>query len=330
LPSSSPLGSLTGREVEARAWGVFIDRASCGRPDWGARGGPLGEATLNGTKLMACGVVAHAVTGMAQRLCPDTRRQTIAVLVAATILATSSASVQLAVIAAAAVAGAMLLPGRVAPDARCRIDLPYGTALGGLLLVIFAGLLFGLPLLATDEPTLPSIAHAFYRAGALVFGGGHVVLPLLEESLVAPDWTTPDEFFAGYAAAQAIPGPMFAFSAYLGALLAPEHQALLWATLAVVFMFLPGFLLVAGVLPFWNTVSQSSTAAHAIAGVNAGVVGLLAAALYTPVFTSAVTNTSDMAIVVAAWGLLSIWKAPPFVVLICCLSASVLPVWLSF
>ncbi len=292
--------------------------------------GPVGKATLHGTKLMASAVVAHAVFGMATRLCPDRPRQTIAIVSAVTILLASSASAQLGVVVLAAMAGVVLLPGNSVPENSCRLDVPYGARVGGLLLVVFVCLLCGLPSIATSAPDLSSVAAVFYRAGALVFGGGHVVLPLLEASVVAPGWATPDEFFAGYAAAQAIPGPMFAFSAYLGAVLAPEHSGLVWSTVAVVFMFLPGFLLVAGVLPFWKAVSHSSTATRAIAGVNAGVVGLLAAALYSPVFTSAVSTTADMATVLSAWALLSVWKASPLAVLACCLSASVLPVWLSF
>ncbi len=223
----------------------------------------------------------------------------------------------------------VLLPGKSIPENSCRLDVPYGAGVGGLMLVTLVCLLEGRPLIATSAPDISSVAAVFYRAGALAFGGAHVVLPLLEASVVAPGWATPDEFFAGYAVAQAIPGPVFAFSACSGTVLAPEHSGLAWSAVAVVAMFLSGFVLVAGVLPFGKVVSYSPTATHAIAGVNAGVAGLLAAALYSSVFTPAVSTTADMATVLTAWALLSLRKASPLAALARCLSASVLPVWLS-
>lgn len=291
--------------------------------------GRLGMAAIHGTKLMAVAVVAHAVVGMATKLCPDRPRQTIALLAAIGMLFASSAWAQAVVMAAAAFAGVVFLRKVVAPPSSATIVVPYSRRNGSLLLLAFVALLIGLPLVATAEPHLASVAEAFYRAGALVFGGGHVVLPLLEESVVAPGWVQPDAFFAGYAGAQAIPGPMFAVTAYLGALLAPEGLTLIWAATALLFIFLPGFLLIAGLLPWWHVVSRAAPAHHAIAGMNAAVVGLLVAALYTPVFTSSVSTPGDMGIVFAAWSLLGLWRTPPIVVLGGCLAATVVPAWLA-
>jgi chromate transporter len=168
------------------------------------------------------------------------------------------------------------------------------------------------------------LAEAFYRAGALVFGGGHVVLPLLEDSVVSPGWVTNETFLAGYGAAQAVPGPMFAFSAYLGAVTTTDHHPLLAAATALLFIFLPGFLLVAGLLPFWRTVSHLPAAGNAIAGVNASVVGLLAAALYDPIFTTAVRGEIDMAIGIVAFAMLSLWRLSALVAVGWCTGASML------
>lgn len=291
--------------------------------------GKLGEAVIHGTKLMAVAVVAHAVAGMATKLCPDRPRQAIAVGAAIVILLGSTAWAQAWVMASAAAAGVVLLPNVVSPLSSAAIVVPYSRRRGSLLLLVFAALLVGLPFLTTSQPQLASVAEAFYRGGALVFGGGHVVLPLLEEAVVAPGWVQPDAFFAGYAAAQAIPGPMFAFAAYLGALVAPEGLTLVWAATAMLSLFLPGFLLIAGILPWWQVVSRSATALQAIAGMNAAVVGLLGAALYTPVFTSSVFSPGDMGIVVAAWSLLRHWNTSPVLVLGGCLAASVIPAWLA-
>ena len=291
--------------------------------------GPLGAAALHGSKLMAAAVVAHALLGMASRLCPDRTRQLIAVITAVVMLLFTSAAAQVWVVALAAMAGVTLLTDRSSTADTTTLVVPYSTQQGSLLLLVFATLLLGLPLLMSSQPTLPSVGAAFFRSGALVFGGGHVVLPLLEETVVDPGWITADEFFAGYAAAQAIPGPMFAFAAYLGARLAPTGHTLVWSMTAVAFIFLPGFLLIAGVLPWWRAVTKAPAVLHGMAGVNAAVVGLLAAALYTPVFTSGVTSAHDMAIVLGSWALLRYGQLPPVLVLSGCLAAAVIPVWLG-
>jgi chromate transporter len=195
-------------------------------------------------------------------------------------------------------------------------------SLGWALLGLFVLLLFGLPMIAQGTHGLFAVAQAFYRAGALVFGGGHVVLPLLRETVVTPGWISPDDFLAGYGAAQAVPGPMFTLAAYLGARL-PEQGGLPGASVALGFIFLPGFLLVAGALPLWRSLAARPAAARAVAGVNAAVVGLLAAALYDPVWTSAVRNGVDVAIGAIGFTLLVAWRASPLLVVAWCMLASI-------
>ncbi|WP_309045546.1 chromate efflux transporter [Marinobacter sediminicola] len=290
--------------------------------------GAVGEAAIHGLKLVACAVVADAVLGMSKKLCPDMPRRVIAVLSAAALLVASSAFSQLAVVMIAGVVGVFFLRGVSAPKSESGFLVSYGPRTGGVLLVNFAGLLFGLPFIATGDPDFASVAEAFYRAGALVFGGGHVVLPLLQDSVVSTAWVASEQFLAGYGAAQAVPGPMFSFSAYLGAVISPEENTYLMAATALVFMFLPGFLLMAGVLPFWSAVSSNPTAGRAIAGVNAAVVGLLAAALYNPIFTSGITSPADLAVAVVAFALLVVWRVSPLLVVLWCVIASVSQLWL--
>lgn len=290
--------------------------------------GPAGQAAIHGLKLVACAVVADAVLGMSKKLCPDTPRRVIAVLAFAALLAGSSAWTQLVVVTLGAVVGAFFFRGICVPGDTNPIQVSFDPRAGSILLLIFGSLLVGLPLAATGKPDFASVADAFYRAGALVFGGGHVVLPLLQDSVVSSAWVAPDQFLAGYGASQAIPGPMFAFSAYLGAVLSPGGGAYLMAATALVFMFLPGFLLVAGVLPFWGAVSHNPTAGRAVAGVNAAVVGILGAALYDPVFTSGITGPKDLAIAAVAFGLLGVWRASPIIVVLWCVFANVLQLWI--
>lgn len=296
--------------------------------------GPLGSAEIHGLKLVACAVVADAVLGMSRKLCADAATRTIAILAAAAVLVVGAAWAQIVVVAMAALAGTFLRSGSVPRDGggsaeSVAIPVPYGTRTGGWLILAFAALLFGLPLLAAAGDGLPAVADAFYEAGALVFGGGHVVLPLLEESVVATGWVTPEQFLSGYGAAQAMPGPMFALSAYLGAVIGMGSSPLGTAAVALVFMFLPGFLLVAGLLPFWRAVSHSATLADAIAGINAAVVGLLGAALYQPVLVSGIKGPGDVAIALIAFGLLGIWRVSPLLVVAWCLLARALPLWIA-
>jgi len=294
----------------------------------GALAGPTALAALHGLKLVALAVVARGVLQMAQRLCPDPVRATIATLAAVLILVTGPAVVQLAVVVGGAVAGWLWCRG-VGAVAAGELPWRHGPRQAWTLLGIFAALLIGLPIAAGlwgHEVGLILVVDAFYRAGSLVFGGGHVVLPLLEEAVVGPGWLTADEFLSGYGAAQAVPGPLFAIAAYLGALLPAEIGGgpLLGAAVALVAMFLPGYLLIAGVLPLWRQLAARRDAARAIAGVNAAVVGLLGAALYDPVFTSAVRGPADLAIALVGFTLLLAWRASALLVVAWCVTGSVL------
>ena len=214
--------------------------------------------------------------------------------------------------------GVTLLRGS-APADHVSLPHPVSRTTGVLALVIFFALLLGLPLLATAFPNqVVALFEAFYRAGSLVFGGGHVVLPLLQASVVPPGWVTDDAFLAGYGAAQAVPGPLFTFAAYLGAVMGPEPNGWLGAALCLVAVFLPSFLLVVGALPFWEDFRRHASAQAALRGVNAAVVGLLLAALYNPVWTSGILNPGDFALGAAAFLLLFMWQTPPWLVVILC------------
>jgi chromate transporter len=195
------------------------------------------------------------------------------------------------------------------------ITMPVTKSQAGIALAAFALLLLGLPLLASLSQGW-AVADSFYRAGSLVFGGGHVVLPLLQAEVVAPGWVTPDQFLAGYGAAQAVPGPLFTFAAYLGAVLGPEPNGVVGATLALLALFLPGFLLLIGVLPFWDGFRARPQAQSAMQGANAAVVGILGAALYSPVFTSAIGNMRDFTLALACFVALMAWKASPWLVVL--------------
>jgi chromate transporter len=283
--------------------------------------GTIGDAAIHGLKIVALAVVAQGVLGMSKQLCPDAPRATIAALGAAAILLAGQAWVQLAVVAAGGAAG-LVFCRNAQPPAEAGLHLRYGAKLGWTLLAAFAVLLLGLPL-AAHGSSLLTVAEAFYRAGALVFGGGHVVLPLLEETVVKPGWVPADEFLAGYGAAQAVPGPMFTLAAYLGARLPGADGGLVGASVALCAIFLPGFLLVGGVLPLWREIAGRQSAARAIAGVNAAVVGLLGAALYDPVWTSAARGPVDVAIALVGFALLVAWRVSALLVVIWCVAASV-------
>jgi len=285
--------------------------------------GTVGDAAIHGLKIVALAVVAQGVLGMIRQLCPDLARRSIAALAAVVILLSGQAWVQLVVVGIGAAAGVALCRA-VVPAPGGGMDFRYGAALGWTLLVVFALLLLGLPLAARGGAELVAVAEAFYRAGALVFGGGHVVLPLLEEAVVKPGWISTDEFLAGYGAAQAVPGPMFTLAAYLGARLPGSQGGVVGASVALAAIFLPGFLLVAGVLPLWRAIAGHPLAARAIAGVNAAVVGLLGAALYDPVWTSAVRGAADLAVALVGFTLLAAWRASALLVVAWCVAASIL------
>ena len=277
-----------------------------------------GEASewLHGLKVVAVAVVALALWGMSKTLAPDRSRVTIAVLAAAALLFTDGVVIQLAVIAGGAILGLTFLRPTTSAHAPPP-DNHTGAGVGALVLVVFLGLLIALPIANHLLDNFPlAIADSFYRSGALVFGGGHVVLPLLEAEVVTTGWVTKDDFLAGYGAAQAVPGPLFTFSAYLGTVTGVLSPKWLGGLLTLGAIFLPSLLLVVGVLPFWERLRHFTHVRGALLGVNAAVVGVLLAALYDPVWTSAITIPEDFALAAAAFALLAFWKAPPWLVVL--------------
>jgi chromate transporter len=271
---------------------------------------------VHGLKLAAVAVVAQAVHAMARTLTPDWPRRAVAVLAAAVALAWATPFAQVAVIVAGALVGRFLLAAP-APRPTGPEPSPISRRVGILALGACFGLLAGLPLLrAISDGQAVAMFDAFYRAGALVFGGGHVVLPLLHSTVVDPGWVGNDQFLAGYGAAQAVPGPLFTFSAYLGTVSAVPPNGLTGATLALVAIFLPSFLLIFGALPFWDELRGSAGFRRALSGTNAAVVGILLAALYTPVWTSAVAGPLDVAVAALGLALLLSGRVPPIVVVV--------------
>ncbi|HWC29650.1 MAG TPA: chromate efflux transporter [Dehalococcoidia bacterium] len=280
---------------------------------------------LHGLKLAAVAIVALAVWSMARALSPDRERGTIAIVAAILMLSWQAAGVQVLVIVLGGIAGWMLYSRASLPIPDVAFDSRVGRNLAATAWVAFFALLIGLPLAASlfDSQAL-NLFDSFYRTGSLVFGGGHVVLPLLEREVVAPGWVTQDDFLAGYGAAQAVPGPLFTFSAYLGAVMQPSPTGVTGGVIALVAIFLPSFLLIIGGLPLWRWLRLNPALQAALRGVNAAVVGLLLAALYDPVWLSAVRDAADLSIALAAFGLLVLWKAPPWsMVLFCALAAEV-------
>ena len=267
-------------------------------------------------QVAAVAVVAQAVLGMMRTLAPDRERASVAVAGAVLVLAVPSAWGQIGAIAFGALAGS-LLPVPAAKADHTPLPLRVSRRAGAAFLALFFILLAGLPLLvaATQSQAL-AVFEAFYRAGSLVFGGGHVVLPLLQASVVPPGWVGNDTFLAGYGAAQAVPGPLFTFAAYLGAVMVPPPNGWLGAVLCLAAMFLPSFLLVVGALPFWEQLRARPAAQAALRGVNAAVVGVLLAALYNPVWTAGITRASDFALAAVAFLLLFMWQTPPWLVVL--------------
>lgn len=269
------------------------------------------SGAVHGLKVVAVAVVAQAVWGMAKALCPDRPRAGIAFGAALVVLAVPSAAGQIGAIVLGGVVGRWALKLQQLPPAT-HAACGVGRRTGALLLALFVGLLILLPLLAAAQasPWL-SAAAVFYKAGALVFGGGHVVLPLLQAGVVPPGWVSNDAFLAGYGAAQAVPGPLFTFAAYLGAVMPEPLGGWVGGTVMLLAIFLPAFLLVAGALPFWEALRQRRGVQRAMGGINAAVVGVLGAALYDPVFTSAVHSRADFALALAAFGLLVVARVAP-------------------
>jgi chromate transporter len=276
--------------------------------------GPVATGALDGLKIVAVAIVAQAVLGMARSLCPDAPRASIAAGAVALLAVLPGAAGMVGAILAGALAGLLLGRGAAAPGAE-PLRMPVSPRAGLAALGLFAALLVLLPLLAGTSQAL-AVVDAFYRAGALVFGGGHVVLPLLEAGTVERGWLSPETFLAGYGAAQAVPGPLFTFAAYLGASLGPEPSGAAGAVLALLALFLPGFLILVGVLPFWDRLRAAASAQSVMQGANAAVVGILGAALYAPVFTSAVADLRDFALALALFVLLVAWKVQPLVVVL--------------
>lgn len=264
---------------------------------------------IQGLKIVAVAVVAHALLGMGKSLAPDKQRIAIAVLSATAILLVPTAWAQIVVIIVAGLVGYFIYRKEKAPEA-VKLVLTFGKKMGIAAWTIFAGLLIGLPLLRPlFESTYYAIFDIFYRVGSIVFGGGHVVLPMLEREVV-PMFMDADTFISGYGAAQAVPGPLFTLSAYLGQLMGNG----LGVAIAVAAMFLPSFLLVIGTLPFWSVIRTKSGVQAALKGVNAAVVGVLLAALYDPVFTSAINEPIDFAVAIIAFAMLVYFKLAPWIV----------------
>ncbi len=278
--------------------------------------GELPDGVLSGLKIVAVAVVAQAVLGMARTLTPDLQRAAIAIAAAALMLLVPGPFSQIAVMIGGALVGIAFLRSRTEPIAGVQ-GMHRNKTLAGFALAGFAALLVGLPLLAsTFDSHALTLFDGFYRAGSLVFGGGHVVLPLLQAEVVPPGWISNDEFLAGYGATQAVPGPLFTFAAYLGTVMAPTPHGWVGALVCLVAIFLPSFLLVYGALPFWESLRAQPRVQQALLGVNAAVVGLLLAALVDPVWTSAIFTWADFGLAAAAFGTLQILRVPPWAVVL--------------
>jgi chromate transporter len=273
---------------------------------------PARVGWLHGLKVVAVAVVAQAVWGMAVSLCPDRQRASLAIVAAILTLVSANAGGQLIAIGVGGAIGWFLLPA-ASPAIQTQHQFAVRSRTGIIALAIFVALLLGLPLvreLAASKAV--DLFDSFFRVGALVFGGGHVVLPLLQSEVVGRNWLTAEQFVAGYGAAQAVPGPLFTFAAYLGALMNGWRGALL----GLAAIFLPAFLLVIGALPFWDRLRSKVRFQSALSGINAAVVGLLLAALYHPVWTIAIITPIDFALGLTAFGLLALWKWPPWLVVV--------------
>ncbi len=272
--------------------------------------------------LTAIAVVAQAVWSMARSLCPDWQRRVIALLAGVILLFHSSGAMQLVALSAGALGGGLLCRGvalpKLVPSAGPTPQVAWA------LVAIFFALLLVLPLMAAFAPHgLIALGSLFYRSGALVFGGGHVVLPLLREALVPGGWISDDAFLTGYGFAQGMPGPLFTLAAYLGAVSAPAHASALWAAVALVAIFLPGLLLASAGLSLWGQLANLPAAPAILAGINAAVVGVLGAALYNPVWITGVRGIGDAAVAVTGFILLAWWRVPPILVVALCVAVSV-------
>ncbi len=326
-PASSQVGialglSRAGFSGALAAWAGFtlpsailLTLFAVGISSWG---NAVPAGLLHGLKVVAVAVVAQAVWGMGRSFCTDAARIGIAAVAAFLVVVFPTTLSQIGVLAAAAVIGLTLVK-RAKDSAHDPLPMAVSRRVGIMLVTLFVVLLVGLPLLLEVWPgrTL-AVADAFYRAGSLVFGGGHVVLPLLQAAVVPNGWVTNETFMAGYGAAQAVPGPLFTFVAFLGASMNSAPNGFIGAAICLIAIFVPSFLLVAGTLPFWEQLRRNSKAQAALAGVNAAVVGVLVAALYHPVWTSAIYRMEDFALALLALIALMLWKAPPWLVVAGC------------
>lgn len=324
-PASSQVGiglglSHAGFSGAIAAWAGFTLPSALmlvlfakGMSTWGSA---FPSGLLHGLKIVAVAVVAQAVWGMARNLCTDVLRVTIAAFSACAALLWPNAMGQIGVIVCAALVGLMLLKTTQRQAAES-LAMSITKKVGAISLVVFFSLLFGLPLLMQFWPSQTlAMVHDFYQAGSLVFGGGHVVLPLLQAATVPNGWVANDTFLAGYGVAQAVPGPLFSFAAFLGASMNVQPSGWVGASVCLIAIFAPSFLLVIGALPFWEQLRHSSRTQAALAGVNAGVVGLLLAALYNPVWTSAILAPQDFGLALIALVALMFWKAPPWLIVL--------------
>lgn len=282
----------------------------------GSLSGVEDAAWLGGLKIVAVAVVAQAVWGMARTLAPDKQRATLAILAAIGVLAWSSPFMQVGgIVVGGLIAWKFFSGGKAVAGSTLSFAISRRT--GAVSWALFFGLLIGLPLL---RPLIASesfaIFDSFYRAGSLVFGGGHVILPLLQAETVPQGWLTNQEFIAGYGAAQAVPGPLSTFAAYLGTLMDAGPGGWVGGMFALIAIYVPAALLVFGALPFWEMLRTRASIQRALLGINAAVVGILVAALYTPVWTSAIHRPADFALGLAAFGLLVFWRIPPWIVVV--------------
>jgi len=279
-------------------------------------GDVVGSGALHGLKVVAVAVVAQAVWTMARTLCPDAKRATLAVLTTICVLAVPSPFVQVGMIIVGGLVGWALLRADKPTDLvelGVRVKRSYAIS----ALILFFAALVGLPLLVVAFPSQTmALVDSFFRSGSLVFGGGHVVLPLLQSEVVPPGWVSNAAFLTGYGAAQAVPGPLFTFAAYLGMVMTGEPNGIIGALICLLAIFASSFLLVIGAMPFWDSLRRVGAVQNALLGVNAAVVGLLLAALYNPVWTSAIFSAADFGLALAAFTLLVFWKTPPWLVVI--------------
>lgn len=292
------------------------------------QGGDLASSDwIHGLKIVAVAIVAHAIMGMGQKLAPDRNRATIAIAAAVFSLLWPSAWSQVLLIVVAGLIGLWLYRQQDGTGVEAApMDVPVSRRLGAFCLALFLVLLIALPLLrqwtdgsgsSGEDGTgagagIIAMFDSFYRSGSLVFGGGHVVLPLLEREVVPTGWVSSEQFLAGYGAAQAVPGPLFTFASYLGMM----ANGVLGAVIATAAIFLPAFLLIVGALPFWSSLRTSPKVQGALAGVNAAVVGILLAALYNPLWTTAILAPADFALAAVLFGMLAFWKLPPWIVVV--------------